>query len=41
VAEHFSIQTMVNSVMAGYGEAIARRRRSLVGAPIAAAPSGH
>jgi glycosyltransferase involved in cell wall biosynthesis len=41
VAEHFSIQTMVNSVMAGYGEAIARRRRSLLGAPIAAAPSGH
>jgi glycosyltransferase involved in cell wall biosynthesis len=41
VAEHFSIQTMVNSVMAGYGEAIARRRRSLVGAPVAAAPSHH
>ncbi|MGD0761795.1 MAG: glycosyltransferase [Roseiarcus sp.] len=39
VAEHFSIQTMVNSVMAGYGEAIERRRRSLVGAPVAAAPS--
>jgi glycosyltransferase involved in cell wall biosynthesis len=41
VAEHFSIQTMVNSVMAGYGEAIARRRRSPVGAPAAAAPSQH
>jgi glycosyltransferase involved in cell wall biosynthesis len=39
VAEHFSIQTMVNSVMAGYGEAIARRHRSIVGAPAAAAPS--
>jgi glycosyltransferase involved in cell wall biosynthesis len=39
VAEHFSIQTMVNSVMAGYGEAIARRRRLLAAAPAAAAPS--
>jgi glycosyltransferase involved in cell wall biosynthesis len=35
VAENFSIQTMVNSVMAGYGEAMARRRRPLVGAPVA------
>jgi glycosyltransferase involved in cell wall biosynthesis len=41
VAAHFSIQTMVDSVMAGYGEAIARRRRSRVEAPLAAAPSHH
>ena len=32
VAERFSIQTMVNSVMAGYAEALARRRRPLRGA---------
>ncbi len=35
VAQNFSIQTMVNSVMAGYGEAMARRRRPLVAAPVA------
>ncbi len=39
VAENFSIQTMVNSVMAGYGEAMARRRRALAGAPAATVPS--
>jgi glycosyltransferase involved in cell wall biosynthesis len=32
VAENFSIQTMVNSVMAGYAEAMARRRRPLAAA---------
>lgn len=32
VAERFSIQTMVNSVMAGYAEALARRRRPIAGA---------
>ena len=31
VAERFSIQTMVNSVMAGYGEALTLRRRPLGG----------
>jgi glycosyltransferase involved in cell wall biosynthesis len=36
VAERFSIQTMVNSVMAGYAEALARRRRP-IGAPATAA----
>jgi glycosyltransferase involved in cell wall biosynthesis len=35
VAENFSIQAMVNSVMAGYGEAMARRHRALAGAPAA------
>lgn len=39
VAENFSIQSMVNSVMAGYGEAMARRRRTLAEAMVAAAPS--
>jgi glycosyltransferase involved in cell wall biosynthesis len=36
VAERFSIQTMVNSVMAGYAEALARRRRA-IGGPATAA----
>ena len=36
VAERFSIQTMVNSVMAGYAEALARRRRP-IGGPATAA----
>lgn len=35
VAKNFSIQTMVNSVMGGYGEAMARRRPALGGAPVA------
>ncbi len=35
VAENFSIQAMVNSVMAGYGEAMARRRRAIGGATVA------
>jgi glycosyltransferase involved in cell wall biosynthesis len=39
VAENFSIQAMVNSVMAGYGEAMARRRRALAGAPVATVQS--
>jgi len=34
VAAHFSIDTMVNSVMAGYAEAKARRANPL-GAPVA------
>lgn len=34
VQEHFSIQTMVNSVMSGYGEALAQRAPARVGAPI-------
>ncbi len=41
VAEHFSIRTMVDSVMAGYAEAMARRRRSFLGAPARAAASNH
>ena len=36
VAERFSIQTMVNSVMAGYAEALARGRRPFGGAATAA-----
>jgi len=36
VAERFSIQTMVNSVMAGYAEALALRRRPLGGPATAA-----
>jgi len=36
VAERFSIQTMVNSVMAGYAEALARPRREIGGAATAA-----
>ncbi len=39
VAANFSIETMVNSVMAGYGEAMARRRLALLGAPVATVPS--
>ncbi|MGO9768371.1 MAG: glycosyltransferase family 4 protein [Roseiarcus sp.] len=35
VAQNFSIQTMVNSVMAGYAEALARRRRPSIGTPVA------
>jgi glycosyltransferase involved in cell wall biosynthesis len=38
VAERFSIQTMVNAVMAGYGEALAHQRPPL-GAPTTTAPS--
>jgi glycosyltransferase involved in cell wall biosynthesis len=40
VAERFSIQTMVNAVMAGYGEALALHRPPL-GAPTATAPSAN
>jgi len=36
VAERFSIQMMVNSVMAGYAEALARGRRPFGGAATAA-----
>jgi glycosyltransferase involved in cell wall biosynthesis len=36
VAERFSIQTMVNSVMAGYAEALALRRRPFAGPATAA-----
>jgi glycosyltransferase involved in cell wall biosynthesis len=36
VADRFSIQTMVNSVMVGYAEALARRSRA-IGAPATAA----
>ncbi|HYA74367.1 MAG TPA: glycosyltransferase [Roseiarcus sp.] len=39
VAENFSIEAMVNSVMAGYGEAMARRRQALAGAPVATVQS--
>jgi glycosyltransferase involved in cell wall biosynthesis len=39
VAQNFSIRTMVNSVMAGYGEAIARRRPAGRGAAAAAMPT--
>jgi glycosyltransferase involved in cell wall biosynthesis len=35
VAANFSLETMVNSVMAGYAEALARRRAGPFGAPIA------
>jgi glycosyltransferase involved in cell wall biosynthesis len=40
VAKNFSIPTMVNSVMAGYGEALARRPRTLARA-LVAAPQSH
>jgi hypothetical protein len=36
VAERFSIQTMVNAVMAGYAEALARGRRPFGGTATAA-----
>jgi len=39
VADRFSIQTMVNAVMAGYAEARARRRRPLGGAAAVASPN--
>jgi glycosyltransferase involved in cell wall biosynthesis len=39
VAERFSIQTMVNSVMAGYAEALDRRRRAIGGPATAASPN--
>ena len=38
VAANFSIETMVNSVMAGYAEAMGRRPAA-AGAPIAAIPT--
>ena len=39
VAERFTIQTMVNSVMAGYAEALALRRRAIGGPATAALPN--
>ena len=39
VAERFSIQTMVNSVMAGYAEAAVHRRHAIGAAAPAAAPN--
>jgi glycosyltransferase involved in cell wall biosynthesis len=41
VADNFSIETMVNAVMSGYREALARRRPTPAAAPGATAPSPH
>jgi glycosyltransferase involved in cell wall biosynthesis len=39
VATNFSIETMVNSVMAGYAEAMGRRAAASAGKPVAAIPT--